>query len=72
MQHANTKNLLFLKHDKRVLFQVRHVNCSSFGFDVWVLFYHKPSHMRKKYATRYIVRIGISVGIFVMYAIYVL
>lgn len=65
--YKNRNNLLLLEHDKRIQFQIRHVNCRSFVFDVWMFLNHKPSHMRKKNATRHIVRIGISVCIFVMY-----
>lgn len=66
MNKTELMNLLFLEHNVFVSLQVGHVDFLSKFQDFWVLSRHQPSNVTEEKATVGIMRVSISVRIFVV------
>lgn len=59
-------DLLFLKHDPWIGFQIGHVNFLAILNDLWMFPRHQPADMRKEKSPICIVRIGVRIGVFMV------
>lgn len=59
-------NLLFLKHDPWIGFQIGHVYFLAILYDLWMFSRHQPADMRKEKSPICIVRIGVRIGVFMV------
>lgn len=71
-QNANdvfflSSNLLLLDHNEWIGQTVAHINRFPFFIDLGPFGHHQPAHVREKQSTTGVVRIGITVLVFVMY-----
>lgn len=61
--------VLSLPHDERVCFQVVHVDLNPFLHDIGMWCQNQPPNMREKESSFSVVRVGVSLAIFVVYTV---